>query len=183
MSNSPELDIGIKHLNAVELRDGDFAYHAEETDEWYRVTATDVEELGAALRDKEPNAYSFWCAGCGERVDDTDHDALDEIAEAGGDPAYRCQCGPATGQRCDWRRKSEDAQAELVQIRWVPESDRGNAEASNTFTYGAYAQTLYVSPECAEALRYNLDEEGERAGEDPFVRVVGPAYVPALEKP
>ena len=166
---------GINSLDAVKIGDHQYAYYAQETGAWYLVDEFDIQNLGAALRAGKPDAYSIWCAGTpATRVDDLEHDILDRIADAAPDRgvSFRCQCSRATGQRCEWTGERED----LILVRWVPDADRGSAEASGTFTRGAYARSLYVSPGCAEMLRYEY-EDGERTDrEDPYVRIVGPAY-------
>lgn len=154
------LRAGIDRLHAVQLSDGRYAYLAPETDSWYRITERDICALGDDLRSGEDDAYSLWCTVCGEEIGDTEHDQLDMIADATDTPvAYRCQCGTATGDRCEWTGDRED----LVHVRWVPDSDRGSAQASGS--YRAYAISLYVTAECAERLE-----------DEPFVRVIGPAY-------
>lgn len=124
---------------------GDYYYRAEETDRWYRVDADALGRLAAALRsDSDGTAYSEWCQWYGEEVCGTEHDILDRICDLGG-PAegdYVCQCGKATGERCGW----SGHRTELHRMLWVPDSDRGSARASGTYTHGAYAYTLYVSP-------------------------------------
>ena len=56
-------------IDAVELGDGDWAHHADETSSWWVVTADELEELCDYLDSDEPmiaeDAYSHWCAGCG----------------------------------------------------------------------------------------------------------------------
>ena len=60
----------VEHLDAIE-HDGGYAYRAEETGSWYAVHAGDMAELGAAvLAGRASEAYSLWCAGCGEEIDD-----------------------------------------------------------------------------------------------------------------
>lgn len=107
-----------------------------------------------------------------EQISDQDHDRLDQARADCIDIAYRCQCGRATGVRCEWTGPRE----ELVHVRWVPASDRGSAAASGTYTGGAYAQSLHVTAECAEMLRYIYKDGEPTDREDPYVRIVGPAY-------
>ncbi len=157
------------------LADGNYAYYADETSAWYLVTASDVRELGEAMMrgDEDEDAYSVWCTGYGEEVGDTDHDRLDQIAdETTLEVVYRCQCGEALGQRCEWTGDRK----ELIHVRWVPDSDRGSAQASGTYDMGAYAQSLYVTAGCAEVLRYEYADGEPTDREDPYVRVCGPAY-------
>lgn len=71
---------GVDRLDAVELPDGHYAYLAPETGSWYHITEYDICDLGEALLADEDDAYSVWCASCGDEIDDTDHDQLDQIA-------------------------------------------------------------------------------------------------------
>lgn len=167
---------GVARLNAHRLPDGDYVYLAYETGGWWRCTEGEVAELGAALLAGSRDAYSLWCTGTGELVDDLDHDALDEIADLPGVDedavGYRCQCGAWSGERC----VNVGPRDRLVHVRLVREANQGSAAASNTYTYGAYAESVYVTRECAEQMRF-VWEGGERTDvEDHFVRVVGPAY-------
>jgi len=168
------LAAGVDYLDAIQV-DGDYAYLAAETRRWWVCTAEEVVDLGERLAADPDRGYSEWCSGwSGEEVDGLAHDILDAICAAGGaaERDYTCQCGQALGERCAWSGHRE----ELVLVRWVPDSDVGSAQASGTGTYGAYARRLYVAPECAEVLRY-VYVDGERTEvEDPYVRVVGPAY-------
>lgn len=166
------LATGLERLHAVDLGDGEYAYYASETACWYLTDESDVRLLGEALLAGDDEAYSTWCATWGgSEVDDTDHVALDRIADATDQPvAYRCQCGTALGERCTW----VGDRGELCHVKWVPESDRGSARASGT--YGAYATSLQVTRECAEVLRYEWEGGEPTEREDEYVRVVGPAY-------
>lgn len=165
----------VAHLGAVSVRDG-YVYRAEESGSWWLVDEADMAEAGAAILGGAGDWYSLWCASStAEEVSGLDHDTLDAICDAGGDAErdYSCQCGSATGTRCSWSGHRE----QLVTVRWVPESDRGSAKASGTYTHGGYALKLYVSPECADMLAHIYDEEGEQTEEeDPFVRIVGATY-------
>lgn len=172
-TTNPTRRAGLDRLDAVALPEGDYAYYAEEVSGWYLVSESEISELGESLLAGEDDAYSLWCASSGEAVSDLEHDQLDRIANAtDADVTYRCQCGTATGVRCDWTGPRE----ELVHIRHVYDSDRGSAQASGTYTSGAYAHSLYVTSECAEMLRYEWEDGEPTDREDPFVRVVGPAY-------
>ena len=57
------------HIDAVDLGDGGWAYHADETSSWWVITSEELEELCDYLDSDEPmiagDAYSHWCAGCG----------------------------------------------------------------------------------------------------------------------
>lgn len=161
----------IERLGAVTLADGDYAYYAEESREWWTVTDDDVAELGAMLLAGESDAYSIWCAeGYGDLVNDTDHDAVEEIKKAGGNINFRCQCGAWSGERC---LGEETDRSELVRVRFVPDWQKGSAKASGTYTRGAYATEIAVSEECAEQMRYLRDEDGDlTTEEDPFVEVL-----------
>jgi hypothetical protein len=166
---------GVERLSAVKVDDrGDHAYRADETGKWYQVTESDVAELGAAiLAGHGGDTYSLWCTGAGEEISDLDHGALDAIMDAGGEARYRCQCGSATGECCEWTGDRK----ELMHVRWVPASLRGSAKASGTYASGPCAQSLYVSPQCADMLAHVTNEEEEQTEElDEYVRVVGPAY-------
>lgn len=178
------LDLGVEHLNAVRLADGDYAYRAEETGLWYRVSEDDVIDLGERIEkaracrtpdcaDEPHDAYSHWCASCGEEISDLDHDAVTEVREAGGDMAYRCQCGTATGQRCEWTGALED----MTVVRWVPESDRGSAKASGTYSHGAYAMALTIESEtCVDVVTHEYDPDTEDCTiVSEYAHVVGPA--------
>lgn len=174
IENTNEVDEEIKaaaaRLKAVRLADGRYAYRADETHSWWLVTADDLADLGS---DED---YSEWCSSSdGEEVSDLDHDTLDAICEAGGDAEhdYRCQCGPAMGERCAWTGDRE----ELLEVRWVPDSDRGSARASGTYARGAYAETLYVTEQCADDISYVWEDGAKTEELDPYVHVVGPAYV------
>lgn len=70
----------IRRLNATALRDGRYAYYAEETDTYYVVSAEDLNDLGALLRSDAADPYSLWCAGCGIEADD---DILTELGVEG----------------------------------------------------------------------------------------------------
>lgn len=166
----------VARLSAVRLADGDYAYYADETDRWYIVDPAEIESLCDYMDDPalDGDGYSHWCADTASvEVEDTDHEALDRIAEVTDTTIhYRCQCGAATGQRCEWVGRRWD----LVNVRWVPESERGSADASGSGTYGAYAISLHVSSDCAEEMRYELDDDGAPTDrEDPYFRLVGPA--------
>lgn len=64
------VNAAVAHLDAVGHGSG-YAYRAEETGSWYAVTSDDMAELGAAiLAGRATQAYSLWCAGCGEEIDD-----------------------------------------------------------------------------------------------------------------
>lgn len=163
-------------LSATQIGSYTWAYRADETGQWYAVDGDTMADLGQRILDGQVDAYSLWCA---ERapvllISGTDHDALDTLCDAGGNAErdYRCQCGTATGVRCEWVGN----RSELVHVRWVPESDRGSAKASGTYDMGAYAVSLYVSPDCAEMLTHEFVDGEQTDDLDPYVRVVGPAY-------
>lgn len=162
---------GMEWLDATLLADGMYAFAAEDGG-WYRADAADIRALGARILAGTDDDRTVQA----EAVRDTDHDALDRIVTALGDVTavdYRCQCGEAMGQRCEWTGDRRD----LVRVMWVPESDRGSAEASGSYTRGAYATALQVTQDCADALAAGWDEDGEPLeGGDPFARIVGPAY-------
>lgn len=74
-------DAAIRRLDATPLRDGRYAYYADETDTYYIVSSEDLEDLGAMLSDVDvDDAYSLWCSGCGVKAD---HDALSELGVEG----------------------------------------------------------------------------------------------------
>lgn len=64
---SPRLSRAAKHIDAVEIAAGLYAYYADETSRWYVVTADELEDLCDYLDDEDPqisgDAYSHWCAG------------------------------------------------------------------------------------------------------------------------
>jgi hypothetical protein len=172
--DAEEYALAVKQLDAVELLSGEFAYYAAETGAWYVVSRSDVLDLGARLAAGEPGAYSLWCASsAAEEVADTNHERLDSIADVGGNPTYRCQCGEATGVRCVWTADARRAQRELVEIRWVPESGRADAQETGTYASGVYAQTLHVSPECADMLAHVYVDGEQTDALNKFVEVVG----------
>lgn len=165
----------VEMIGALRLEDGDYAYRADETGEWYRLTELDLEDLEERIAAGERDAYSLWCASPYlEEIEDTDHDTLDAICNAGGaaEHDYRCQCGTATGERC----RSVGPRRRLLHVRWVPESLRGSAKASGTYTRGGAARDLYLHPECAEMLAHEWVDGEQTEDLDPFVFVVGPAY-------
>lgn len=163
----------VEKLGAVALANESYAYYADETGRWYRVTAAEMAELGEMLAEDRGD-YSVWCAGSTSvEISDMDHDALDEIREAGGSPEYRCQCGRWSGERCHGTTNDID---QLVHVRFVREADKGSAMASGTLTLGAYATSIYVLADCAEMMRYRWEDGEQTTEQDPFVRVVGPAY-------
>ena len=171
----PMLAAGTDRLDAVDIGQDQYAYWADDAHAWYVVTADDVRALGRALRDDDgdADAYALWCATCGEEVSDLDHDQLDRIADATDRPVtYRCQCGRATGVRCEWTGPRE----ELWHLRWVPDALRGSACASGTYTSGAYASSLYVTGDCADDLAHVWVDGEMTEEEDPYVRIIGPAY-------
>lgn len=179
MTANARLTRSAAHIDAVDIGGDQWAHYATEAGTWW-ITDSDTLEslcdyLDHADAEVRRDAYSHWCnSGDAEEVSDTDHDTLDRICDAGGsaEDDYRCQCGRATGVRCEWTGRRD----RLVTVRWVPESDRGSARASGTYTSGAYAQTLYVTPRCADVLAH-VYVDGEQTDElDEYVRVVGPAY-------
>lgn len=103
----------VSHLDAI-AHDGGYAYRAEETGLWYEVSADDMAELGAAvLAGRASQAYSLWCAGCGEEIDDptelnaatiTDNQiaALSREARAAGDNAMVLTCQRALANPEDY---------------------------------------------------------------------------------
>lgn len=161
----------------VELSGDSRAYRADETGRWVIVSAEDWRDLERRLAKGQTDAYSLWCAetSSGREVSARDdHDLLDAICDAGGaaERDYECQCGRATGESCQWSGHRD----ELHLVRWVPESDRGSAQASGTGTRGAYAKKLYVSPECADMLAHVYEDGEQTAALDPYVEDCGVAY-------
>lgn len=163
--NHMNVKIAVERLGAVRLADGGYAYRAAETGHWYIVSGADLEALGERLAADDPDAAE---------VDGQDHNTLDAICAAGGaaDHDYTCQCGKAMGERCMWRGHRR----ELHLVRWVPESDRGSAQACGGYTYSGYARTLYVSAECARTLAHMYEDGEQTEALDPYVRDCGPAY-------
>lgn len=49
-------------------------------------------------------------------------------------------CGGPCSETLDLRR--------AVRVAWVPESQRGSAEASGTWAAGAYAEEAWITPQC-----------------------------------
>jgi len=62
------IDIAIDRLSATWEDGDDWSYYAPETSSHWRVTEDDLADLGEALERDDVDAYSLWCAGCGEEV-------------------------------------------------------------------------------------------------------------------
>lgn len=140
----------VDHLDAIE-HDHGYAYRAEETGSWYAVTVDDMAEFGAAvLAGRASQAYSLWCAGCGEEIEDPTGAAV------------RCECGEATGERCAW----SGPVSETVTVEWMPEHLRASHTAARN--RGAYpsngARRLTVHVDCADLLCSDGDQWCERVG-------------------
>jgi hypothetical protein len=67
---STSIERAVKHLSAVELSDGDYAYYEQGMRRWYTTDVHDLELLDAAL-EGDKDAYSRWCA-------ETDQNAMPE---------------------------------------------------------------------------------------------------------
>lgn len=50
------------HISAKEIGPGKWAYRADETARYYRVTSAELARLCDYLDDGEPDAYSRWCS-------------------------------------------------------------------------------------------------------------------------
>ena len=82
---------------------------------------------------------------CGAELGDSVYEALDAaLREAGASPAARCECGEWSGEWCPW---SGDAN-ELVKVTFVPNWQRGTAEAAGTWS--GLTTTIRVHPKCAD---------------------------------
>jgi hypothetical protein len=79
-TRAADLATGIRYLDASRAGRG-YVYYADETSEYYRVTATEVRLLGELLRDarlariagsrystSDGNVYSEWCAATPTRT-------------------------------------------------------------------------------------------------------------------
>ena len=66
--------LAVERLDATLLEDGDYVYQESPAGRYYRVDATDLEDLGRRLLAGEPDAYSLWCAA---------HGGLDPVAADG----------------------------------------------------------------------------------------------------
>lgn len=80
MTRTDRIQTAIDRLNATQLDDGDYAYLADETDAYYRVTEDDLEALGRMLDDGAPDAYSHWCSGYGEEMGPSTVERWDDAA-------------------------------------------------------------------------------------------------------
>jgi len=61
-TTDPRLTRAAEYVDAVELPDGRWAHYADETQQWYAVSAETLAELADYL-DRDPlDGYSFWCA-------------------------------------------------------------------------------------------------------------------------
>lgn len=60
-----DINTAIAYLDATILSADDetYIYHAAETDSYWVVTQSDLEQLAKALSEDESDAYSLWCAG------------------------------------------------------------------------------------------------------------------------
>lgn len=98
MSKS-DLDRGIEHVDASEDAGGSYLYWEQGTSRWYRVTATQLTELGEMLAKGIGDAYSHWCAAtvAEELPGDERIEALRDEAAVAGDGAQVALCEAALG--------------------------------------------------------------------------------------
>lgn len=75
------------------------------------------------------------------------------MATLGGKRDVRCECGEATGTRCEWT----GPKADTVVVEWMPEYLRAShAAARNSGVYPHNGSVrLRVAPACAEMLDEN----------------------------
>lgn len=128
----------VDHLDAV-AHNGGYAYRAEETGSWYAVSADDMAELGAAvLGGRASEAYSLWCAGCGDEIDDPTGRTV------------HCACGEWSGHRCSWT----GSRSETVVVEFMPEHLRSSHEAArNRGFYPANgSRRIRVERSCADTM-------------------------------
>ena len=77
MTRNEKITEACDKINASTANDGNgYVYHAEETDEWYRITEDELVELSDLMHDTDPeiagSAYSHWCNSTGELIDNFD---------------------------------------------------------------------------------------------------------------
>lgn len=69
------LEAAIDALDAEKMLDGRWAYLADETGEWYALTADEMRQYGAAvLNGEQTECYSIWCAETGKLIDNPTDD-------------------------------------------------------------------------------------------------------------
>lgn len=127
-TRTDRIQTAIAHLSAIELADGDYAYLADETQSWYRVSPSDLENLGDVLAE-DPDAT---------------YDSVSEWADMSGDPMLPPGFKVTGADRYeDEDAPGDDTYSIAVTVQtthgWVfvevgvPDSLRGTADAAGTF--------------------------------------------------
>lgn len=62
--------LAIDTIDATQVSPRIWTYYAEETNETYRLTLSDLTALGEMLLNGTKDAYSHWCAGYGSYLRD-----------------------------------------------------------------------------------------------------------------
>lgn len=66
MTKTEKISEAARHIGATRLRDGAWAYYADETSRWYVVSDDDLMLLRDIMHDDDPDVsrdpYSHWCA-------------------------------------------------------------------------------------------------------------------------
>jgi len=70
-----------------------------------------------------------------------------------------CQCGALTGRRCDWHGDA----SETVEVDYVPEYQRGTAEAAGTHV--GLTERVRVCADCADWITHIPTKDGDVSAE------------------
>lgn len=77
MSTSKAFRAGAERIDATHIKGDEYAYYADETSCYYRVTRQDIIDLGEMILNGERDAYGLWCPGRGREM--TAEEALEEL--------------------------------------------------------------------------------------------------------
>lgn len=76
-TQAQKINEAANYIDASMAADGNgYIYRADETDEWYRITASELIDLSDLMHDSDPDirrdAYSHWCSASGTRIGSDD---------------------------------------------------------------------------------------------------------------